>query len=202
MITEKARILIRHYTSFFFYLVLILGISLVAAYPRISSTVIKMKREYDWKTFETTLLAQKKVDPREFWKFREFYNIGNFTFNQKGVNRQTVEQQLNNMDIPLESSKLSLPFLTYSSPRFSSLDSLVTTSSLEELIELTAIRLVIKHESKNFVILKKNTTYSLIFILPTTEMKKANGYFEYRDPKVSKMLEGKYWLSISEIKLD
>ncbi|MEO6509129.1 MAG: hypothetical protein ABIO02_04185 [Patescibacteria group bacterium] len=201
MITDKTRNLIKYYTSFWFYLILVLAFCLVVFYPRFSSTLFSFKREQSWSQYEQQIKQTKKMDPQAYWKFREFYNNGNFTYKPEGFDEKTVNAILKRMEVPVYADQINKTFLIYNSDKFTSIDALVTSQFLNQIIDPKNVQLVTYNSGDNYFILKNSNKYVLVFILPVSEMQKANGYIEYREPSVQKELEGKYWLNISEIKI-
>lgn len=201
MLKEKTRKLIRHYISFFFYLAIILSACLILFYPRIFSTLVTQKRADSWNKLEQNIKVSNKVDPRQYWLFREFYNTGNFSFSPRGFDSKTANALLQNLDLPIDPNTILVPFLIYRSPYLTSLDSLVTINSLDKIMDPKSVELVTQYKGDNVTVLKHGPSYILLFVLPVSEMQKANGFYDMSQPETVKLLKDKYWLNISEIKL-
>ena len=202
MFLEKIRYLIKYYTSFWFYLVVLVSFTLALLFPRALSSLVPQQRFTTWSNFENKIVSQKKINAQDYWKFREFYNVGNFRFMENGFDSKTTDELLLKMSVSTELGSLKLPFLIYDSPKFRSLDSIVSTSTLENIINTRSVQLVTKYKEDNLLIIKNNNIYLLMFILPVDEMKKVNSYFDYNKSDIEKKLAGKYWLNISEIKVN
>ncbi len=76
---------IRHYTAFAIVSVIILiGIALL--HPTLNSLFFPFIRTYKRERYIAHILSTQKIDPQEFWQFREFYYPGSITFTKvKGV---------------------------------------------------------------------------------------------------------------------
>jgi len=171
-------------------------------HPTLLSDTFAFQRQNKWNSFAKVIQDEKNFSAQDYWRFREFYSLGNFEFNEKGFSDLEIRTVLQRIDIPVTQSSLTHPFLLYSSDHFKSIDSMTDSASLsailnEEEIEKHAVII----NTDQLKIYKTDTkTIKLIFIKPVWEMQRANGFFDYSkmDPEI---LEGKYWLNISSISL-
>ena len=151
-------------------------------------------RSYRQQLFATFLtdLHASGLDPQAFWLFRERFSPGTFTINPEAVG---IFQTFRVTDLSADETWL----LAYKGSYIDSTDSIVPTASLSAYIQVDNEYLYVSDQ----VALKWQDTdkkIQLVFILPISEMKKANGFFDYL-PEEMTLLEDKYWLNQTELKL-
>ena len=149
-----------------------------------------------YNSFVSKTQNNQKLDPQEFWKFREFYSPGYFELKDQGLENSDVQSAVDEIDlIPEDVTYTSL----FRAKHSVSLDGLTEVQSLDEIIDTKSIQ-NITFQNENTVIFTNEKNYRIIiFLLPVSEMKKANGFFEY-DGKDKNLLENKNWLNITMLK--
>jgi hypothetical protein len=166
--------------------------SVLCFHPSVRPRWDKSYREQLLSQFIIDVQVSKVVDAQKYWIFREKFSPGNFVFNDQAIDVfQTY--RIVNLD-PKGVTKL----LTYSSPYLSSVDSVVplTTESIK-LIDSSGEKLL---STKEVLLVKNdNGSYQLNFLLPISEMKKANGFFDYLE-KENELLKDQVWLNSTTIK--
>lgn len=171
-------------------------------HPTFSSTIFAFQRQNKWNTFSKIVKNENNFQSQEYWRFREFYSLGNFVFRENGFSESDTRKILQEIDIPVSQSSLTLPFLLYRSDHFVSLDSLVNSSSLSAVLdqEYLNIQETVLDTEQLKMYKTDSRTVKIIFIKPIGEMKIANGFFDYSkiDPAV---IKDKYWINISTVSL-
>lgn len=129
------------------------------------------------------------LNAREFWQFREFYYPGALTVQKSGI------QDASSPTLPLALEPYL--FTVFRSSKISSYEYLVTKN---------ALNLVVPNNTEWKTFTKGSVAYrnsedsvDLVFIKPISEMVQANGFLDYKD-KDKKLLEGKYWMVVTNIK--
>ncbi len=140
-------------------------------------------------SFLTKIDVNKRIDARDFWQFREFYYPGALTVQKSGI---------------LDASSPTLPlalepylFTVFRSSKITSYEYLVTKNTLDLVVPKNSEWKMYTKGSVAY----RNSEYSvdLVFIKPISEMVQANGFLDYKD-KDKKLLEGKYWMVVTNIK--
>jgi len=139
-------------------------------------------------SFLANIDATKSIDAQEFWQFREFYYPGSLTVDKKGIKDPASPT------IPLVFNPYL--FTVFRSSKITSYEYLVTSNSLELLVPKDNAWKIFSNNS--FAYKNVGDSVSLVFIKPISEMVKANGFLDYKD-KDKKLLEGKYWMAITNI---
>jgi hypothetical protein len=162
--------------------------------PHIASLLFPSQKQARWQQLEQNIVKTGTVNARDFWQLREFYDNGNFTFNKTGV------PILNNFLSQTIDYKIltDLPFLTYTSHDFKSMDFLITGNNMNRFVTIPRDVQVLVHK-KNLILYKKGKEAYLLFTMPTSEMVKANGFLEAK--RDEKILKDKYWMDMSMITL-
>jgi len=187
--------------------VLIVGILLVAififAQPKLSAQLFTFKRQALWSEFQQNVKSSKAIDGPTFWKFREFYYPGYFTFEVLSFDTARINPALEKLSIEFLPKSNPYVFLMYSSDKFNSLEALVDTKDLPRTLKdgYTSKGEILVNDSSNSMYVSGKKA-RIIFMKPALEMVKANGYYDYRDPDDRRIIQGKYWVSISEVELD
>lgn len=144
------------------------------------------------------VLQKKTVDPQTYWEFREFYSLGNFTFDPKTV---TFGETQIIYALPEDRNTL----LTYTAPRMLSNDLIVKVDPSQP--QAQSIKNIVSEYDKTYstaeVVFKDDSTrifknpdgkYILLFAKTTDEMRSANGFFDYTGSE-KKLLENTVWLN-------
>ncbi len=186
---------------------LIIGVLVVLVYillqPKVSVWLFPFKRQMIWNEFEQKVKTQHAVDARTFWQFREFYYPGYFKFEWEGFDKTKTKEAADNLHIQLLPDASASAFLIYNSGKLHSVEALVNNDELSRTIKDSSFQHadVILEDKSNLIYLTPKKA-RIIFIKPVSEMVKANGYYDYKDPEDSAHIAGKYWLSVSEVDLD
>jgi len=187
---------------FFPVLLILITLAFILFSPKTSSLLFSFKRQ----TILSEFINKTKnngINPQEYWKFREFYSPGYFNFSKDGINNPLLKQTKEKVGVKYNDKNIDLTFLVFSSPRTSSLDMLTNQTYLDEIIEEKQLQKTqIIFINKNTLIYKADAeTIRVAFLLNNNEMKKANGFFDYKD-KDKNITEGKNWFNITSIKTD
>lgn len=123
------------------------------------------------KSFIKNTLKNNIISAKEFWQLREFYSPGIITFDNK--------------------------ILEYKSQKVTSREILVKkTDYLQTHVQPTKDYQII-FQRKNELITKKDGVTFIYFIKPISEMRTANGFFDYED-KDKALLRDKMWLVVAQ----
>lgn len=123
-------------------------------------------------SFITHTVKTKKVDVQEFWKMREFYCPGSFTYD-----------------------KTRNPFLIYDCKWLHSEDYLSTETRINST-DIKKTNIVLQTETT--LIYKDSNKIHIKFLASPENMKKAVGVFDYAE-KDKKLVENKNWIDITTI---
>ncbi len=193
--------------SIFFLNILLVIIILFSGFsiltPKISSRLYAQKREILLNDFLSNLKKDGKIDGQKYWQFREFYSPGSFIFNRKGLSDKDLDETFAKLGVSKSFFAQDLFFLKYDSRRVSSIDMLSHDSILKSTSEMvTGEEDGIVQSGKNYLLIERSEqNYLLFFILPESDMKKSNGFFDYVE-KDKELVKGKYWKNISIITID
>lgn len=181
-----------------FYMCTFIACSLLFLFlqPKVSALLSQSKREKMLKNFITNVQTSQGVHGQDYWEFREFYSPGNFIFDRNGIKKINIPPDT----LPFLSFDQFQPYLYFSSPYLSSVDSLIDEKDLQKLISPTMPEgSTILFKSNTALLFQKiNITY-LLFVLPYEEMKKTNGFFNY-DGQDKTLLRNKNWYNVTIIR--
>lgn len=185
---------------FYFLTIALIVITIIFALftPRISSSLFPFKRAMVFNQFVRQTKQNNLIDPQKFWEFREFYSPGYFEFSDKGVGPDKLATALRELEVLPQG--IDLYFSVFNSRHLVSVEGLTEKTSLNEVLNKNELDIQsVMFEDSRSIIYKsiKSKTY-IVFILPISEMRKANGFFEY-DGKDKKLLKDKNWFSITEL---
>lgn len=186
------------------YGVIIISIILLFIFlqPKVASTLFEQKREMLLNHYITEVKAEKMIDPKKYWEFREFYSPGHFLFEKDGLAQSVIDPFINTTPLPVAKKNLADPFLYFQSPYLKSLDSLTVNNSVDDFIQpQTLIKEKILVKNKDMLLYQYDREHLLlVFVLPESEMQKANGFFDYRKHD-KELVAGKNWVNITLIQL-
>lgn len=190
----------------FFFLILtgIILASFLLFVPKVSSSLFPFKRQMIWNNFLSETTSQRKIDPQKYWEFREFYSPGYFTFSREGFKENQINQTLNDINIPIEEKSIERNFLIFNSPRIISIDSLTKLNDLNKIIDFNKLhnKKILFRNSDSIIYLENEKQAKIIFLLNSEDMKKANGFFDVNSANDQRIIENKYWINITSIKLN
>ena len=171
--------------------------------PKISSILFPFKRQGILNDFIRITKNNGRIDAQAYWKFREFYSPGYFTFSRSGLNDSVTKNAEKKIGISYDQKMTSLNLLFYSSSRLYSLDMLTKQSSLEKIFDPKSIKKEnILFKGRDGLIYRDGPEIiKIVFLINNHEMKKANGFFDYQE-KDRNLVEGKNWLNITYIKIN
>lgn len=181
---------------FLTFLMAVITVAFIIFSPRASSLLLPAKRDVTFNNFLENSKKNGQINPQEFWKFREFYSPGYFKLMNQGLEKAEIETALQNIGI--EPKKIDNYSSLFVSRHSISLDGLTKEDSLSSTVSINMFQNIL-FKNKNSVIFKnKNGETFIIFLLPVSEMKKANGFFDY-EGKDKNLLENKNWFSLTKI---
>lgn len=188
--------------GFFIFLLVFITILFTILSPKISSLVFPTKRQILFNNFVKTVRNTNQMNGQTYWEFREFYSPGYFTFSETGIEKNLLKETKKKINVRLNEEKIDLNFLVFSSPHVSSLDMLTKQTDLSLIIpKQQLLKENIIFINKNSLIYKESPkNIKIIFLLSNSEMRKANGFFDYLD-KDKKITEGENWLNITSVNL-
>jgi len=170
--------------------------------PRIQAYLPgQQRRSLD--AFIETVKTNKAVDPKSYWQFREFYSLGNFSFDPHVVN--FGETQII-AAVPDPQTVL----LKYDSPRLQSTDYIVKRdlkmTEQQQMAEVVVATMT--NETGNVTTLATGPNlvlaqdashhYLLVFANSIEQMRTANGFFNYT-PEEQKLLQNTFWLNVTHL---
>lgn len=168
--------------------------------PKIIARMSSHYRQIILNHFIQSLQTKHTLDAQKFWEFREFYSPGYFIFRQNGLGSE-ANRSLANNGISLNTANSTIVFSRYSSQQLTSSDSLISNSSLDTILSSSLSSKIISKGS-NYILYQENLhILTLVFLMPTIEMEKANGFFDSQEIDKS-FLNGKYWLDITTITIN
>ncbi len=188
--------------------VLIVGIVILGLFvftqPKLSAYLFPFKRQAMWREFKQTVIDARGIEGQTFWKFREFYYPGSFTFEPNGFGKELTAQKAKELSITLLPQATASAFLIYESGKFNSLEALVNPGDLAATVKDNG-PIQSSNEGSfdgSYTMYVSGNKARIMFIKPVSEMVKANGYFDLKNKQDAARIEGKYWLSVSEVELD
>lgn len=184
MIIQKS---LKNNSSIFILIDLVLVVCMLFLIPKLSTLVLPQKQTYSLNQFLKQTEITKAVNPQQFWQFREFYSPGYF---------QAQSNHIDNSGVSFKDSGISQAKY-FTSSKIQSIDALITASSLSATLQVKDIKKIIL-QTDTILLVQRQHDFVLAFILPQSEMEKANGLFNYQED--TDILNGKNWIDISIIK--
>lgn len=168
-------------------LLLIITLTFALFQPRILS-VFPQKRDHDLKQFINNSRQSGQINIESYWKFREFYYPGSFTFNENGIKESSLDTDLKKL-LPQKNS--NYVFLKYKSKYLKSIDVLTDAKDLRNLFKNHTTL-----ANKNNLIFNQGDSTLIVLLRNNEEMQKVNGFLKYKD-RDKDLIKGKQWLSIT-----
>ncbi len=190
--------------SNFFYpvLIIITILGFLVFVSKVQTRVFPYSSKIRLDTFLKNTSDNKKIDAREFWQFREFYSPGSFIFEEKGLPKTIADKTLRMLQIKLDTKPYMYPFLVFKSNKLNSIEALTDEKYLERVIvnfdELNRKNCIIDQKS-SYICRYADNSILLMFIKPMDEMRRTNGFFDYKRKDLDELTKGRYWLVISKI---
>ena len=171
--------------------------------PKISSLLFPFKRQNILTEFIKNTKTSGKINGQAYWKFREFYSPGYFTFSRSGINDSLSRKAIKEIGISYDQKRTTLTFLTYSSSRLYSLDILTKQSNLSKIFDQRSIKKenIIFNGENGIIYEEDSKKIKIVFLISNFEMKKANGFFDYQE-KDKSLVEGENWFNVTTINKD
>lgn len=180
---------------FVFFLVLLF----ILLQPRISSSLFSFKREQLLTSFLDAIKNTKTVNPKEFWKVREFYSPGHFVYDNRGI--KATKLPLTFLSLSNTNDHALFPFLIYTSPLTQSIDYLTTLKTIRPILNLLSqekMKIIVQTDTL-FLGQKDNAMY-LVFLASNKDLAQTNGFLDYQN-KDKELTKDKQWLSLTRFEL-
>lgn len=192
--------MVKKNSVYYFTLIFLVIFLFIFFTPKLSIKIFNFKKEKKFEEFNNYLLTTQNFNPQIFWQFREFFCPGYFEVNKNGlknVNLKTFEYLRNIQNIKLIFAKYNCLYLkSYENlTKENSLSLFINENKIKnnyQLIRRTGEFIYFKNKNQN--------TYYFIFLVDNEKMKKAVGFFDYKE-KDKKITEDKNWFSITLINL-
>lgn len=196
---DKKQRAINNPLVFFATALLIILITFLLFSPRVSSYIFPFKRQMVFDSFIKNTKQADSVNPQEFWKFREFYSPGYFEFSEKGIKDMEYQDFLSKTGLTAPEN-IDIYFSIFKSKHLTSIEGLTEESLLVNILgeNSKSVQSVIFANDKSIIYKTKDGKTFIIFVLPVSKMRKANGFFEY-DGRDKNLLENKNWFNLTQI---
>jgi hypothetical protein len=183
-------------TGFLFFLsaFFIISLSFIFFVPKVSSRIIPFRQEATLQSFLQKTITSEKINGQEYWKFREFYSPGHFDFNEKGLDGKDVAITLKELGANSSDDRF---FLKFNSSDLVSLDGVSQKDSIKQAIGDIKGNVLI--DKDDLLIIEQGDAVLIAFILPYSEMIKANGFLDYNKKELDYLKETN-WLNITRIR--
>jgi len=143
-------------TAFYIISVVVIVSLYLFLEPKILPSLFNVRNSSLLNNFIANTVEEKRINTQEFWKMREFYCPGVFTYDKK-----------------------KNPFLKYDCKWLKSEEFLITYPTFKNKINLKNINILI--ENNQIQIYKDRQKLYINFIVTGSEMEKAVGVFHYRE---------------------
>lgn len=180
----------------------IIVVTFVIFQPKVASSLFQPKRTMLLDTYITAVKTQPTFNPQTYWEFREFYSPGHFLYEKTGLPKEMLNEFLSHSPISVQQKHFITPFLSFKSPYLESIDGLTLAKSIDEIIDSNRLNPqdIVAKNKQALLYRYENDKLLLIFVLSGDEMKKANGFFDYREAD-KEFVKGKNWLNITYIQV-
>lgn len=140
-------------------------------------------------------LSSNQFSPESYWEFRERFSNGNFTTDQTNTDFFSTFK-ISNVNEELTT------LLFYQSKYLNSIDGLLKGpfSQISEQIKQDYPGKTLIEKDELMLIQIENNHYVLAFVEPISEMKRVNGFFDYKSDELE-LIKDRTWYNISEIQL-
>lgn len=173
-------------------LMIVISLLFLIFSPRLSSSLLPFKRSILLNNFINKTLSTKIIDSQRYWEFREFYSPGYSKIENQGLNRKDIDQAIKN--IGQKPSNIGQYTNAFFSKHSTSIEGLTQEIKLNSVLSIPNDSKILFEENESIIFNSEGKTY-IAFIKPISEMKKANGFFEYEKNK--KMFDNNNWFSIT-----
>lgn len=162
--------------------------------PTVLSSWNPVYRKFLLSQFLSETKRMQEVDPQKFWLFRERYSGGNMSINPQSVGIFQTYRVIG------RNASGATELFNYQSARLKSTDSITTdrqalTARYAEVLKKATI---VQQSPSHIIADLPGGILMITFQKPISEMKKANGFFDYL-PNEEKILDGTEWLNTTYI---
>ena len=180
-------------------LVLVVG-TFVLFTPKVASMLFPFKRQMVLHDFLNKVQKSQTIPAQDFWKFREFYSPGSYVFADTGLSANQIASAEKITGVSLSASMVDRIFLTFSSPHAISIEALVVTPNLAQVVDLNTLdkKQVLFSRSNELVYKDSKGFIHILFVKSETQMQSANGFFDYSGAD-KHLVTGKYWFDSTVI---
>ena len=112
---QKLQKIVKSQVVFFITLFLIVGGLFVILSPKISSILFPLKRQAILNDFINKTKIAGVINAQDYWKFREFYSPGFFTFSKNGIAKALSKNAEKEIGINYDEKAVNSAFLFFSS---------------------------------------------------------------------------------------
>lgn len=178
-------------------------------HPRLASQNFSFTRAQALVPFFSEVVTTGKFDPQQWWKLREFYSPGSFTYNPDII-QVNITQQIR----PRGPFSGPLPLFTYTSNRLASTDYVIPNTViansdqdgskiklLQKLATCPTSGATLYQDSSTILFMSDSNTLHFLFVRPLSDMRQANGLFDY-DKQDLFWLRDTSWAEVTTLKLD
>jgi len=196
---QKFLLFLKSDFGLFLVLLAVIIATFVLLSPKISNSLFSPKRQATLSEFINNSKANG-IRGQDYWKFREFYSPGYFNFSKTGIDKNLLNAAKEKIGIEYNEKHIDLAFLVFNSPSTNSIDMLTKQNKLDSLVDVSRLRKEnIIYKSTTGLIYKENANnIKIIFLLNNSEMKKANGFFNYSEGD-DKITNGENWFNITSV---
>ena len=203
MVSKKQKLqnILKSNVVFFIVLIFIVVGLFAILSPKVSSLLFPFKRQLVLNDFINKTKMTGIINPQDYWKFREFYSPGFFTFSKEGIAKSLSKNAEKEIGIDYNEKAVNSAFLFFSSRWLNSLDMLTKQMDLTKIVDVQKIpKNNIIFMSKNCLIYKSAAnTIKITFLLSDTDMQKVSGISDYQN---SESIKGEYWFNVTSVKIN
>lgn len=173
-------------------LMIIITLLFIFLSPRLSSSIFPAKRAMLLNNFVNKTTSTKTIDSQRFWEFREFYSPGYSKVLNQGLSQSDIDQAI--VKIGQKPSNITKYTNLFFSNHSTSIEGLTKEIKIKSVISIPNTSQILFEKNESVIYKIDGKTY-IAFLKPISEMKKANGFFEY--DKNPKMFEKNNWFNIT-----
>jgi hypothetical protein len=198
---QKLQKIIKSEVVFFIVLIFVIIGLFVVLSPKVSSILLPFKRQIVLNDFINKTKITRMINPQDYWKFREFYSPGFFTFSKEGIAKSISKNAEKEIGINYDEKAVNSAFLFFSSRWFNSLDMLTKQTDLNKIVDVQKIpKDNVIFIGKNCLIYKSGiNTIKITFLLSDTDMQKVSGISDYQN---NESIKGENWFNVTSLKTD
>jgi hypothetical protein len=198
---QKLQKIIKNEGVFLIVLVFIIFGLFAVLSPKVSSILFPFKRQIILNDFINKTKIAGVINAQDYWKFREFYSPGFFTFSKNGIAKALSKNAEKEIGINYDEKAVNSAFLFFSSRWFNSLDMLTKQTDLNKIVDMQKIpKDNVIFIGKNCLIYKSDiNTIKITFLLSGNDMQKVSGISDYQN---NESIKGENWFNVTSLKTD